>query len=389
MMKHSLTTRRILSIDAFRGITILVMIFVNELAGVREIPGWLKHMPADEDAMSFVDVVFPAFLFIAGMSIPFALHKRLLKKPGLLNLTMHVLGRTAGLLCLGFFMVNAESSGSHAQMPISIYSWALLFYFCAILIWNVYPPSVKAWIPRGLGIAGLILLALIYRGGQSGNELMSPKWWGILGLIGWAYLFSCFFFGMMRGSIPGLFCVLVLCTMLFVLTKYFNWNDFPAKNATHISLMLCGVITSLLLFDEVRVIPERRRILHVILFGAGLFGAGFMLRFHYPLSKIHASPSWGFYCSAICCLLYLFLYWIIDRKGIRRWTDFFRPAAANPLLTYLIPDIIFMGSALLGIHLLPAKWNHGLPGLLWSAVFAVLVMYIVRGLNKLRIRLQL
>jgi heparan-alpha-glucosaminide N-acetyltransferase len=44
-MYNSLTTQRVLSIDAFRGIPILVMIFVNELAGVQGIPAWMKHMP--------------------------------------------------------------------------------------------------------------------------------------------------------------------------------------------------------------------------------------------------------------------------------------------------------------------------------------------------------
>ena len=77
MRYNKLSNERILSIDAFRGITILVMIFVNELAGMRDIPQWMKHMPADADAMTFVDMVFPAFLFIVGMSIPFAINSRL------------------------------------------------------------------------------------------------------------------------------------------------------------------------------------------------------------------------------------------------------------------------------------------------------------------------
>lgn len=47
---NSLTTNRILSIDALRGMTILVMIFVNELAGVEGVDDWMKHVPADADA---------------------------------------------------------------------------------------------------------------------------------------------------------------------------------------------------------------------------------------------------------------------------------------------------------------------------------------------------
>ena len=57
---------RLLSIDVLRGLTILVMMFVNDLEGVRGAPAWMKHVqPSTADGMTFVDVVFPAFLFIA------------------------------------------------------------------------------------------------------------------------------------------------------------------------------------------------------------------------------------------------------------------------------------------------------------------------------------
>ena len=75
-MTVKLPAHRIQAIDAFRGLTIFTMIFVNELAGVTGIPAWMKHAGADDDAMTFVDVVFPAFLFIVGMSIPFSLQRK-------------------------------------------------------------------------------------------------------------------------------------------------------------------------------------------------------------------------------------------------------------------------------------------------------------------------
>ena len=115
-MINQLSSQRILSIDALRGITILVMIFVNELAGVSGIPAWMKHMPADADAMTFVDVVFPAFLFIVGMSIPFAINRRLSKGDNFMKLQGYILWRALGLLVLGFFMVNAEDGYNEAAM---------------------------------------------------------------------------------------------------------------------------------------------------------------------------------------------------------------------------------------------------------------------------------
>jgi hypothetical protein len=83
------------------------------------------------------------------------------------------------------------------------------------------------------------------------------------------------------------------------------------------------------------------------------------------------------------------LYWLIDKKHIEKWTSFFKPAAANPLLTYIIPDIIYFLTALLGISLFPDSLSYGLPGALWSAFFAVAVMGIAMLLSKMKIRLQL
>ena len=77
-------TARIASIDALRGFVMFTMIFVNDLAGAPKniVPDWMAHFSdrhKDGSGMTFVDLVFPAFLFIVGMSIPFALGPRLKK----------------------------------------------------------------------------------------------------------------------------------------------------------------------------------------------------------------------------------------------------------------------------------------------------------------------
>ncbi len=55
------------------------MIFVNDLWSLTHVPRWLLHTAAEEDGMGLSDVVFPAFLFIVGLSIPHALKARLEK----------------------------------------------------------------------------------------------------------------------------------------------------------------------------------------------------------------------------------------------------------------------------------------------------------------------
>src|SRR5690349_18814996 len=128
MMKVSLPTDRIPSIDAFRGLTILTMVFVNELAGVHGIPAWMKHATADEDAMTFVDVVFPAFLFIVGMAMPFAVQRRLRRGDSTWKVTVHTVWRALALIIMGVFMVNAEGGYDEQAMGMSIHVWSLLFY---------------------------------------------------------------------------------------------------------------------------------------------------------------------------------------------------------------------------------------------------------------------
>ena len=397
MQYNQLRKDRILSIDALRGITILVMIFVNELAGIRDMPAWMKHMPKDEDAMSFVDVVFPAFLFIVGMAIPFAINNRLAKGDNLVGVQRHILFRTLGLLVLGFFMVNAEGGYDEKAMGMSIYLWAILFFAAVILIWKVYYTSNKlvVYVLRLLGVAVLIALGIIYKG--SNGEPIGPKWWGILGLIGWAYLYSCALYQLLMGNKYLLLLVSGLCVAVYLIgkipvTDHPQWMhsiDHWDRDLAHTSVVLCGVVTTLIFFDNAKPVSEILRFSQALAFSILLFVAGYFLRFLLPISKVYATPTWCLYSSGFCVILFTFLYWLIDKKRIRRWTAFFNPAAGNPLLTYILPDIIYYITALAGISLFPHRLRYGWPGLLWSAFFAVAVMGIVILLNKMKLKLQL
>src|SRR6476659_1664523 len=219
MRYNQLSNERILSIDAFRGITTLVMIFVNELAGIQDIPQWMKHMPRDADAMSFVDVVFPGFLFIVGMSIPFAINHRFEKGASFIQLQQYILFRTLCLLLLGFFMVNAEGGYDEKAMGISINLWSILFFAAMLLIWQVYRTSnrIVVYILRANGVIILMVLAFIYRGKD--GEHITPRWWGILGLIGWAYLYSCILYQLLKGNKYLLGLMIAACIIFYAVGK--------------------------------------------------------------------------------------------------------------------------------------------------------------------------
>src|SRR3954447_1414138 len=102
---------RITSIDAMRGFVMFTMIFVNDLAGAPKkiVPDWMVHFSDRHhggSGMTFVDLVFPAFLFIVGMSIPFALGGRLGRAQSPWEILLHVVIRTLSLVAIGILMVH-------------------------------------------------------------------------------------------------------------------------------------------------------------------------------------------------------------------------------------------------------------------------------------------
>jgi len=393
-----MNSNRILSIDLFRGLTIFMMVFVNDVAGVANIPPWMKHVAADYDGMTFVDVVFPAFLFIVGMAIPFAVEARLKKGKGLFDFWKHVLFRTFGLLVLGVYMVNSGEMNTAAN-PIPKYFWAPSFYIAAVLIWNRYPKTKdqkKQNIFTALQILGIIILVLLYflfRKGD-GDQLigMTPSWWGILGLIGWAYLYSMIVYMLSKQRLIGVSIASLLFLILHV-GIWLGWVDQFAflkgqnGNIAHSILVLAGIICSLILKEGgVKSFPNSK-IRNIVLFGLTMAVIAYFVR---PLtggiSKIGATPSWVLYCSAIYCFIFPLIYWLVDLKGISAWGNFLKPAGKNPLLTYILPPFFY---GLVGFGIYPAVLSNGFLGVIRSLVFALVVLWVAKWMTKKGIVLKL
>ncbi len=392
-MIADLAHQRVRAIDAFRGLTILVMVFVNQLAGVAGVPQWARHMKADADAMSFVDVVFPAFLFIVGMSIPFALAQRRAKGDDGAALQRHVLARTLGLLVLGFFMVNAEDGWNAAFMPVSIGTWSLGLYASAFLVWGVYgsaaPGGRNGW--RAVGVLGLLVLADAYHGGHDGTAWMTHQWWGILGLIGWSYLISATVYLWSGGRIAALLVATAVCVGYYAAGHAVAPGDRSARTALfcepamvcETSLTLLGVVTTALFFGP----SKARRFVHASALVVVLVVAGAALRPAYTISKIYGSPTWCLYSAAICIAIFAALFWLVDLRGHARWTAVIQPVATNPLVAYLIPFVV--EAALGAFHLeLPDAFSHGAIGVGFCVAFVVFVLGAT-ALVARRVRLQL
>lgn len=389
--------KRILSIDIFRGLTIFMMVFVNDLAGVSGIPGWMKHVAADVDGMTFVDVVFPAFLFIVGMSIPFAVARRQ-SQSSTWEFWQHILMRTIGLLVLGVYMVNAAEMNTEANL-IPKQLWSPALYIAAVLIWNYYPKdptgkrTSKSILLQGVGILILIALYFLYRKGE-GNNLsgMTPSWWGILGLIGWAYLIAISLFVLGQKNKLGLLVAYGLVTFLFLGIRADlpflanSWLGGQSGHLAHALLVLSGTFCGLLIPHQIEKEGQAKGIRYMAIWGGLLLVGGYLSDPLGGISKIGATPAWVFYCAGICALIYAFIYWLVDVQGVKNWANFLKPAGENPLLTYIIPPFFY---GIVGFDYLPALLNAGFPGFLRAIVFSILVLLVANWLGKKGVKLRL
>src|SRR5688572_27957783 len=72
----AITVTRVASIDILRALTMVLLIFLNDLWSLKDIPAWLGDVARRVGCIGLADVVFPAFLFIVGLSPPLSLPKR-------------------------------------------------------------------------------------------------------------------------------------------------------------------------------------------------------------------------------------------------------------------------------------------------------------------------
>ncbi len=392
-----LRSGRILSIDAFRALTVLVMIMVNEWHGVIGLPKWMTHMAADDDAMSFVDVVFPAFLFIVGMSIPFALQQRMTQTKNAFQVQKHVLQRALGLVVIGVFMVNTEEGFNPVFMALPIAAWALLSYVAAFLIWGSIssgPALSMGW--RGAGVAILFALALLYHGGVDGSTGMTTQWWGILGLIGWAYLISSVIFQITRGRLFWLLLCIGLCAAYFIAHRtpailaspWLNILFSQDGHFSHTAIVLSGCVTAMIFFDERVQRSASARFLMAFAFAVLLALAATALRPEFKISKIYATPSWALYSAGLCVVIFAALYSWIDLGKRDLLPGLLRPVAANPLVAYLIPFIV--GALMQLTDWAPPKALHiGAVGVIYGAVYSLLVALLVKQIADRGVRLRI
>ena len=388
-------SRRLASIDAYRALNMLFMIFVNDLESVKGLPYWIDHAKDFEDRMGFADCIFPAFLFIVGLSIPHALNRKINSGESVLSISFGIIVRSFALLLMGFFHVNLESYSRFALLPEGV--WEILITLAFFLIWIDYSENIsrlKQNIFRGAGVLIVVIMAVLYKGGESGSNVthwMRPEWWGILGIIGWAYLVSAFIYFLVNGKLSGLLFAFLVFTGLNIAVHawHFRINIIGIADGSAIAQVLGGIIISIWYSRLIAKGFNNSLWVWLLIAGAASIVSGFILRpYTDGISKIHSTPAWVMICTGISIFVFTTIAYLVDFKGKKKWFNWIWPAGTATLTCYLIP-YFQVGFYKLFHYVYPHFLNFGWDGFIrsWVTAFAVVLIggYLERWHLKLKI----
>jgi heparan-alpha-glucosaminide N-acetyltransferase len=388
---------RIESVDIVRGITILVMIFVNDIHGIKELPWWTYHIPPDEQGITYVDVVYPAFLMMMGMAIPLAYRARVAMGDSQGRILLHTVIRALSLVAIGILIMNGREIDAEVS-GISRAVWNSLMLVGVILFFNKYPKATGKKknlfaILKWSGLVTVLVLLYFYRR-KEGDEIVwiDPKNSSILGGLGFSYLSCGILFLLLRDKMWKLVAALVFLVFLNVGIKagilefVRSWPSllWPFRSGSAASITMCGIIMSMIFLDDKSFTNLHEKFRWGIVFVAALFIGGWLL-LPFGLAKIGGTPSWCLLSAGFTGALFIFVYWLVDVKGNRGWAGFLQPAGSNPLLVYLLPDIYY--ALFRNFHRSIAM--EGWIGMWRPIALTALVLIVATILTRRKVRLQL
>lgn len=394
------TNYRISSIDIMKGLTLVLLLIANDLytPGVQV---WLTNNVSNIDSMSLADWVFPAFLFMIGMAIPFSIGNKISEKQDTFSIAKHIIGKTISFLVIGVLMLNSDRVNSEIT-GMSKNLWTILMYVGVFLVWNKYTESDKNFFTlsalRLAGVAILVALVLKFNSGEiENNGSLITGSWGIFGIIGWGYLIAAFVYLAVRNSI------LNTVVAIFFFLAFNILSSLNLLNSINIIKPLFGVIIegsvpifvlsgllATLILEKYSKNNFPKFIISLVTIGVISILAGIILRNLLIVAKIQPTPGWVLICVGISMLLFSLIYWIIDIKKNIRWSFFLKQAGENSFTTYITASVLYCLISLTTIPILIYK-QSGVPllviggSLIWALVSVGLTSILARYNVRLKI----
>jgi predicted acyltransferase len=308
---------RLRGVDVARGLAVVGMLFVDN-RGNAEITSQLVHQ--QWNGLHVADVVFPVFLLIVGVSMPFS---RRAQRP------RAVLWRVVKLLLLGTLLVTAKLGWSG-------FAPGVLGHIAGgyLLCWLLLRLPARAQLPVAAGV--LAALTVLYRFVPvpgAGHAALSPS-------VSWGRWLDTSL-GLPSGA-EGVHSYLPSAITVFL-----------------------GVLAGRLLRDHRG--PEAVR--RLLAGGAGLVVAGLLLALVVPLNKQLWSPSYVLVTGGIGLAVLAAAFWLVDLRGVRRPFRFAEVLGIEAIVAFAFSELVFR--ALLSHSLQPV-----LVGLLADALGPVAAAYL-------------
>ncbi|WP_161882255.1 heparan-alpha-glucosaminide N-acetyltransferase domain-containing protein [Deinococcus alpinitundrae] len=287
-------TRRLVALDAWRGLTILLMLLVNNVSLGRYTPGQLVHAPWG-GGLTLTDLVFPWFLYCAGVSIPFSLGKRAGGKAG--------------------WWPDRDT-------VFKLFQRAVPLYLVGALLTSVENQALTL----GLGVLQLIALASLC----AGLLARFPARWQLGVALGLLLVYRLFLLSAPFSETDN---AVARLNAMFL-------NDFGLRGVTSVV-----PATALVLLGSVAAQPlkNRRRELPLLLaFGTALALGGWLLADALGFNKAVWTPAYILYSAGLGTLGMLAFYLIgDDHQGQFAWLlSPLTVAGRNSLLAYVFPILL-------------------------------------------------
>ena len=320
---QTLTSNRLVSLDVFRGITILGMIMVNNPGTWSVMYGPLRH--ADWHGWTPTDLIFPFFLFIVGVAIVYANAGKLSKGISKSELVTSAGKRSLILFGLGLFMAAYPvftfdpefgfRAGLDKLRIMGVLQRIAVCYFAATIIFLYFKPrAMFIWLFSFVVVYWLAMTFIPVPGHGAG--LFDDKINNLAAYIDRAVLGEHMWVGTGRQWDPEGFL-----------------STFPA-----ISTTLIGVWAGLILRNK--EYDENRKVAELMIVGSLLIVLGYIWDWHFPINKGIWSSSYAVFTGGQGMVGLALCYWFVDVKGQKSWTQPFVVYGVNAITVFVMSGLI-------------------------------------------------
>jgi predicted acyltransferase len=319
--------KRLYSLDALRGFDMFwimggegIFIALASLTGWPVFKWWatqLDHVPWH--GFVFYDMIFPLFLFIAGISFPFSLAKRQEMNDSRKSIYKHVVIRGLILVLLGILYNNAfRFNFGELRYGSVLGRIGLAWMFAAIIFMNTKLTTRIIWF-WGL-LIGYYLLLLLFPAHDLGSTDIFSREGNLTSYID-------------RLLMPG---------------KLYLGNHDPEglfSTVPAISTALLGMFTGEFLLSKYLHDKPLRKVLYMVLAAISFMIIGKLWNLAFPINKNLWTSSFVCWVGGLSLLLFSLFYLVIDVWGYKKWAFFFVVIGVNPITIYLTERIVSFRSA--------------------------------------------